>query len=885
VINGHKHESFGCDVIDGRAFINAASSTALIVPARPAFVFDWSFDLDDIQIEEEKLNKTEVKLRSSSRPSMLMNFTDEPTRTSSCRQLWEVVGGFLQRFLQPIMERPVAWYGLLFTQQEKHSNMTQPAVAGSREIHVEQQALFAVGDIIKIGSEQHQITRIGSLHLQEPLANSYPAGTVVTKVEVREDMNKFHAAFVAWYEDDAAFPFVLCANYFWNKWCSTSPRGASASADPLLEFRVGDSVKLKDGHDDSEVSRAEIGEVIDIDTDQKVVFISFGSGGTRKRFDTDALEIVQEAQQWQIYARRIAQTWTYITWQTPPPCTVCSRLQKESIKMELASHTDFEDLPCQHEECCPDFDNLPGGNEKSAKAKWYCTKCNNALCARHEEEKLGPDNWLPRCWVSEGLLNHYQKQQDDLKKQLHEAEEANDEAQQNEIKKKMEQPLAEFDVAGPALLWGFRSINSWAASASLTVIAYAFTTKPKKDEVFSPCCWYVWIVFAFNFLYLLYYQNKVLSYVLLAQVQQLGRRFHFLGFKPSFRNWKRKMWLLTLCNSMDLANQCIFYGQFLRSSFENPDIQDVWTVTIHQSCLQNIPFVADINILFTVVWFFTFVQLIYLLMHCFTTEDAGISYEFRSMGKGYQTIISSVLPFTQFSEQKGSQFKFWHADILRVLSIYGRMPAVLWQDHTLTKIRLEKEKEEGNATRFLQILVNRLKENLFRLAWIDIAEKALKLEMQISIFCIDLCLQKDHSNFLIHLWYCNKQMLWSIVLAFGSYLYALSQHATVLNDLKFVFPKATHVQNQKDDSQYSLNVRTAMKLRLCYLFLVVCFLLPFIFHCVVKFISAFTCDYSMSNLISGCVTFNSTGPSADRSIKWPEYVRATGVIANTTHEL
>merc|ERR1740130_705479 len=110
------------------------------------------------------------------------------------------------------------------------------------------------------------------------------------------------------------------------------------------------------------------------------------------------------------------------------------------------------------------------------------------------------------------------------------------------------------------------------------------------------------VVFALNFWYLWAVQAKVLSFVVLSQVQQLGERFKVIGTRPSFHNWKRFMWVFTGINLLDLTNQCIFFGVFLRSSDNNHEINDVWNATISQSSLVNYWPFDDMASLFTVCW-------------------------------------------------------------------------------------------------------------------------------------------------------------------------------------------------------------------------------------------------------------------------------------------
>jgi len=478
--------------------------------------------------------------------------------------------------------------------------------------------------------------------------------------------------------------------------------------------------------------------------------------------------------------------------------------------------------------------------------------------------------WLPKVWVNQGCLDLWREKQEKAATEavgkIQAAAEAVGKIQPpdeeiNKVRKEARDTanLADFDVAGPAVLYAFQSAYSWAFAPVVTVIAYK-TAIMEDGDVFAHCSIFMAVVFALNFWYLWAVQAKVLSFVVLSQVLQLGERFKVIGTKPSFHNWKRFMWVFTAINLLDLTNQCIFFGVFLRSSDNNHEINDVWNATISQSSLVNYWPFDDMASLFTVCWLCTFLQVIYLMLHCVTFEDEGVSYKYASMPNGYPTAMSHIVHCTTGAEllhkdakTDGVNWNFWHADILRILAIYGRMPALIWHDRALMKKRLAKE---WNPARYLQILVQRLKEFCFRLILIDVLEKAFKLEMQISIFCIDLALLTEEDK--VNKWQtCNWQMLFSIVISFASFAYAVMNHALVFHECFYLHeraPEVTSAANKHERSNVKVNHKSARILLLVYA-LSTFILLLFFMHCIFKAGAAFWCPDSMSN-IGGCAVLD-----------------------------
>ena len=65
--------------------------------------------------------------------------------------------------------------------------MTQPVKAGDTKLHVESPNRFEIGDLIQIGNECGKVKGFGSIELEEGLRNDHPPGTLVTRIEGRND--------------------------------------------------------------------------------------------------------------------------------------------------------------------------------------------------------------------------------------------------------------------------------------------------------------------------------------------------------------------------------------------------------------------------------------------------------------------------------------------------------------------------------------------------------------------------------------------------------------------------------------------------------------------------------------------------------------------------
>jgi len=216
------------------------------------------------------------------------------------------------------------------------------------------------------------------------------------------------------------------------------------------------------------------------------------------------------------------------------------------------------------------------------------------------------------------------------------------------------------------------------------------------------------------------------------------------------------------------------------------------------------------------------------------------------------------------STDKSKLRKYWHADILRTQAYYGRMPALVWEESSLMKARAQKELERRNLVRYLQILFNRQFDYLFRLILLDIMEKALKLEVQISVFALDLALQPDQR---LKWKVANRQMFFAIGVTFVSVLYALYTHFFVLWFLWGVTYNLDdmHWLNRDKGTQ---NLQRFQRWRCCYsLFFLV--LLGLMLHCYRKFVMAFHCPFSLWNLGSGCVELAHIGTIDNRTLILP----------------
>jgi len=366
---------------------------------------------------------------------------------------------------------------------------------------------------------------------------------------------------------------------------------------------------------------------------------------------------------------------------------------------------------------------------------------------------------------------------------------------------------------------------------------------------------------------------RCLSYVIVPQVHLLGKGFKLACMNVSFRIWQCWAFVISFMTLMDVTSQCMFYGQFLRSVTSNPRISEVWEKTVRQSREANWgPWFSQIMLLFTVCWAMTFIQAIYMILHMVADEAKGVDYSFQSMRQGYATLASHIWAFRiddhadelqgkdeerrccsccgclgQTGEQSPPRFRYWHADILRILAIYGRMPALLMNGQDIIVARLQKEIDNNNSVRYLQILFHRLKDHVSRIILLDVLERAFRLEMQVSVFAIEMALNgKSLSRDT-----AAGQMGFAVFLSLCSSLWTIWQNFSEwwsFHSMSYA-PEAPNFLNQKECARNWKFIRRYLAMYLFFIF----FFGSFVVHSACKFYNAFRCEFSLWNMFSGCV--------------------------------
>jgi len=547
------------------------------------------------------------------------------------------------------------------------------------------------------------------------------------------------------------------------------------------------------------------------------------------------------------------------------------------------------------------------GMLEALRASCHCAPrhlqlCNCALrCCWQEAEDL-VEEWVPKDFIHKEVLELLENERDKTAALAVE--------QSPEVETKMQAArdgfkFSEFHVSGPAVLFSFQAIAAWGVNLLLTVLGLVSTGKPEayvlqgapppeclaahdgprpQCSTFLPYPWWLWLVFLPVVFHSWHVQQKCLGYILLQQVQALGRGFTLLGWKCSFEFWRWVMFVWSTISLTDVTSQCLFYVQFLVSVHTNLQIVQVWRVAIQESWMTHLPMVGNITHFFTLLWSFMFLQAIYLVLHMFPTHNDGVDFGFCSMKAGYTTLAShTIYRFKvdymdeeaaedpgrlswfdrcrrKCNKDKNQLFRYWHADILRTVAVYGRLATLFWEERALLDRRLKREEDQKAAVRFLQIMFNRLKDYVARILLIDIFEKGVKLEIQVSLLAIALALESDQSRRWSK---ATTQMLIAIALSFISVLYALLTHVSTLNFFwnKKYNPEHAHWLNKEANKK---NWTTISRTLYCYAACIGILALT-VLHFVMTFWKAFWCPFSLWNF-NRCVQFNYKGTWTNRTL-------------------
>mmetsp|Transcript_121681 Transcript_121681/g.295301 ORF Transcript_121681/g.295301 Transcript_121681/m.295301 type:complete len:494 (-) Transcript_121681:56-1537(-) len=468
---------------------------------------------------------------------------------------------------------------------------------------------------------------------------------------------------------------------------------------------------------------------------------------------------------------------------------------------------------------------------------------------------------------------------------------ADEDRVQQEARAKVQ--LSEFHVAGPAVMYAFRSICVWGFNVLLSLIAFHVTDDPAYYIGKGPCegrreattthCkafvdypYWLWGGFALIFAWSWRVQMKCLGYIIVPHAQLLARVGHR---RMRFTWWWWKMLVLTCMANADVSSQCLFFAQFSRSVLSNPEIPRLWEKVAQQSLMRQVPGYSKIDVLFTACWSMMFLQALHLVLSTFADEDRGVSYDFESMPHGYTTMASSLLAVSVDSAPVGADLREgsrrrscpqrccvyspcwgwrplnpkysrnWHADVLRTLARYGRMPALLDCAQERLEARLGQELRRGQAVRYLQILCFRMKDDIFGLLLVDILETAFKLEIQVSIFSMELALDP----FARMPWQSRTifQMHVAIVMSTLAVVFALCSHVRAYVSFRSMsFPAEGADFLNRDECQRNWShIRCTLR---WYLFFILVFS-AFILHSVAKLVQAYRCPSSLWNFGTGCV--------------------------------
>jgi len=416
--------------------------------------------------------------------------------------------------------------------------------------------------------------------------------------------------------------------------------------------------------------------------------------------------------------------------------------------------------------------------------------------------------------------------------------------------------LTSFHVAGPiyTLIWPV-TLVLWSMALVVPILAFLFSPCPDESEPFAHYPWWVWLPFAFAWLFAMRREWQALKMMFLPYVQRCGPMM-LLGFK--FDNCGHYLLIVGILSGLakvDLANNGLFTSKIWMtrhcpSSTSSKEVVKLWQEVIQHSVVGWVPKVDDITFLFTVVWELMFFQFFWCLSSGlpWRWNDTPIEYGWASMENGYHTPGSFIRGLWKRDPNSSKQ---WHADLLRVIALGNRMQVLVDRNMAWTLARAEdKWAIEDDEEHCHDIIKKETARTRQRLWLFTILERAVVLECQVSLFAISRCLFIMHTH---HPWYLryDGQMLLSIGVAFVTFTKALFDSIDQRKQIREIVKK---VRNERYDYR-------TVEFRICNITVGIVAGIMFLLHCFIKLVASFTCKNAFWNIplfdkcvgLSGCV--------------------------------
>jgi len=360
-----------------------------------------------------------------------------------------------------------------------------------------------------------------------------------------------------------------------------------------------------------------------------------------------------------------------------------------------------------------------------------------------------------------------------------------------------------YNVSGPAV----RSICFALPLILMFVTFFPFvvwrsSTCPQKGKVYGDHPAWVPLLYVPVFILVTVMEWKSLRYVLLPYVQWLQ------PFKIGFCAVSLQSWLVfhvftSSTAKLDMFTSSLFVAKvfkgFTCDKLFWKGAQQAWAHVIGESIVAQLPFMSHLVGVCFVGWAMILLQLVLAFLESYPSKGPHtIDYELKSKGKieeGYATLWTDLWNCVPGEE------KVWNADILRVLASATRTLSIVelscqWQMARVCKHLQTCESDSDKQRRCFEMLRKQSRSCGFRLWLINILEKAVILETQVTMYALHRAMGHGHGYLAVS----------SICISLMTLLHTLVVAFQQLKSLEDTYEKAVsqlkgltqHQQDQED---------------------------------------------------------------------------------------
>lgn len=297
-------------------------------------------------------------------------------------------------------------------------------------------------------------------------------------------------------------------------------------------------------------------------------------------------------------------------------------------------------------------------------------------------------------------------------------------------------------------------------------IVWRSSTCPPKGEVYGDQPPWVPLLYVPVFFLVTVMELRCLRYVILPYVHRLA------PFKVGFQTVSLQTWLIFhVCTSsiakLDVFTSSVFVAKVFKGYTCDgrfwEGARQAWPHVIKESIMAPFPWMTNIVLLCLVGWAMIVLQLVVAFFMSYPSKGhCNIDYKLKStdqVEEGYDTL------WTCLRRRVWGEEKVWNADVLKVLAITTRALSIVelscqWQMARVceqlktcaTDIEEQEhrqEQSEQRQCRCFEMLEKEARICVFRLWYINIFEKAVILETQVTMYALHVAMGHGHDYWAI----------------------------------------------------------------------------------------------------------------------------------------